>query len=45
MQRLIAEAREYGYTQGINAPRDPWPGAFAALILAAAAFGLGAWLF
>ncbi len=41
----MATAREEGYTMGINAPRDKWPGAFAAVLLAAAAFGLGVWLF
>ena len=34
-----------GYTQGMNAPRDPWPGAISAGLLALGAFCLGAWLF
>lgn len=43
--KALASAREQGFNEGLNAPRDRWPGAIAATALAVVAFVAGAMVF
>ncbi len=45
IRELLAAEYERGVTAGLNYPQERWPGALDSILMAAAAFGLGAWLF